>query len=104
MGLILREWEILGDVTVRGSIDGPAAIVSGGVIGDVAGGTTLSSGAIKGILAAKADIAFGGTGNIKRSTIIENASGANAAAIDAIFTQGGNPLEFDVGRRRLAGT
>jgi hypothetical protein len=64
------------------------------LIGDAASGTQLSSGAIKGILAAKGDINFGGTGGTGSAKIFENAAGANAAAIDAIFTDGGLALDI----------
>jgi hypothetical protein len=104
-GLVPSRFGILGNLLVSGNIETNAAIVSCGVIGDAFGGTVFSSGAMKGILAAKGDINFGGTGSIT-GFIFENvassgspqyAGGANAAAIDAIFTDGGSSLLFDTG-------
>jgi hypothetical protein len=94
-GIAATRVGILGNVSVSGNIATTGAIVSGGVLGDLAGGTTFSSGAVKGILAAIGDINFGGTGDTSSAAIFENAIGANAAAINAIFTQGGTPLSFD---------
>src|SRR5207247_2850683 len=102
-GLDASRIGILGNINVSGSIDTGAAIVSAGVIADAAGGTFLSSGGIKGILAAKGDISFGSTGNTTGAAIFENAKGANAAAIDAIFTDGGNSLAFDLSGLDLKG-
>jgi hypothetical protein len=102
-GLDTSRVGILGNINVSGSIDTTAAIVSGGVIGDLAGGTTFSSGSVKGILAAKGDINFGNVGNTTLAAIFENATGMNAAAIDAIFTDGGQRLGLDINALDLAG-
>jgi hypothetical protein len=96
-GLASTRIGILGNFLVSGNIDAPAAIVSAGLIGDVAGGTIFSSGSVKGILAAEGAINIVGVGNTSGATIIQNATPANKAAIDAIFTyNGGVPLAFDL--------
>jgi hypothetical protein len=95
-GLASTRIGILGNLLVSGNIDATAAIVSAGLIGDAAGGTLFSSGAVKGILAAEGPINIGGVGNTSGATIIPNATGANKAAIDAIFAAGGTPPAFDL--------
>jgi hypothetical protein len=85
----------LGNLSVSGNVETTGAVASDGVIGDAAGGTFFSSGTVKGILAARGDINFGGVGNTQSAAIFENAMGVNATEIDAIFTQGGQPLAFD---------
>jgi hypothetical protein len=96
VGLASSRIGILGNFLVSGNIASTAAIVSAGRIGDLAGGTIFSSGAIKGILAAEGGINFGGIGNTSGATIIPNATGQNKTTIDAIFTNGGAPLAFDL--------
>jgi hypothetical protein len=96
---------ILGGVNVSvGGMRSGSDIVSGGVIGDPAGGTFLSiNGAIKGIVAAEGKIKFAVSGNMG-SSIFENATGKDAAAIDAIFTYNNKqPLAFDLTGLDLAG-
>jgi hypothetical protein len=104
-GLDPQRYGILGKLVINGAIGSTAAIVSAGVIGDDgvyvgtdsdANGTQLNiTGNETGIIAAESDINFGKTGKLTQSGIFENASAANKAAIDAIFTQGGTPLTFD---------
>jgi len=91
---------ILGDVTIHGIIDGGAAVVSGGRIGDAAGGTVLSVGNNKGIVAAKGAINFD---HGARGDVFANATGVDAAAIDAIFTEDHLPLLFDLTGLDLGG-
>src|SRR5262249_8465631 len=97
-----QRFGILGDVLVDGWIGANAAIVSGGLIGDAAGGTALSAGGVAGILAAKGDIAFGAVGDLSRGSIFTPATGVNAAAIDAIFTDQGRPLTIDTTAQGLS--
>jgi hypothetical protein len=104
-GLAPGRFGILGGVNVSvGGMRAGSAVVSGGVIGDAAGGTFFSvSGAVKGIVAAKGDINMNVNGN-PGSGIFENAKGQDAAAIDAIFTyNNGQPLAFDLTGLDLAG-
>jgi hypothetical protein len=102
---------ILGNVSIGGGISTTGAIVSAGLLGDDGfdninndtNGTHLSiSGTDKGILAAEEDINFGATGSLNQAGVFENVGtpgtqqyvkGANKAAIDAIFTNGGVLLD-----------
>jgi hypothetical protein len=73
----------LGNVTVQSFASG-AAIISGGLMGDTAGGTSVSLGQAKGFVAAA------GTVNLRSTTIvagnvIANATGANLFSIESIF-------------------
>jgi hypothetical protein len=79
---------ILGNVSISGGIGTTGAIVSAGRLGDNTGGTLLSiSGKDKGILAAK-----GGINPANISNLPNVFTGLNAAAVDAIFTNGSVPL------------
>lgn len=102
-GLAPARVGMLGNVTIHGNIDADGAIVSGGVIGDAAGGTELSVGNATGILAAKGSIQLRRAGNLKKAAIFQNATGGNAAAIDAIFTHQGQELAFDLDDLDLLG-
>ena len=92
-GLGSGRFGILCNVSVSGGIGTTGAIVSAGLLGDKTGGTQLSiSGSDKGILAAEGNINY--SGSISRLTnVFANATGVNAAAIDAIFTNGGLLLD-----------
>jgi hypothetical protein len=96
-----KRFGILGNVEVDGWISSTGAIFSGGLIGDVAGGTALSATGVAGILAAKGDIAFGDVGDTSGAHIFTQAQGVNAVAIDAIFTDQGRPLTIDTTPRGL---
>jgi hypothetical protein len=92
---------IVGNLTTNG-VDATAAVVSGGEIGDATWGTTFTvNGTNKGILAAKGTMRFakGSPGG----NVFNNATGANAAAIDAIFADGGKALAFDLSGLDLGG-
>jgi hypothetical protein len=102
-GLAPTRFGILGNVIIIGALAPSAAMVSRGVIGDAAGGTVLTSGAIQGILAAEVTISFGATGSRNGAAIFDPATGANAAAIDAIFTHNHMPLSFDLTGLDLGG-
>jgi hypothetical protein len=95
-GLASTRFGILGNVAIGGGINTTGAIVSDGRIGDSTGvGTQLTiSGTDKGILAAGQGINFGATGSLNTAGIFNPATGANLAAIDAIFTN--NHVELDV--------
>jgi hypothetical protein len=103
-GRIAAKGSILGNVTVSGIIDAAAALVSGGSIGSAAAGTGLSvgtasvPGAIKGIVAAEGAINLL-AGTISPTAFFQGNLGAgnpSKAAIDAIFTNNGQPLAFDL--------
>jgi hypothetical protein len=93
-GMASTRFGILGNVNISGSIADSAAIVSRGVIADSAGGTVLSSGSIKGILAAGNGINFGSTGNRTSAFIFNPATGANAAAVELLFSHNAAPLDL----------
>jgi hypothetical protein len=105
-GRIAAKGDILGNVTVNGGLDSSAAIVADGVIGDAAAGTALTvNGDNKGIIAARGPIRFGK--KPPKGAVYDNvgavAGSPNAAAIDAIFTNRGQPLAFDLSGLDLAG-
>jgi hypothetical protein len=103
-GRIAAKGGIVGNLLIGGGIDTTAAIVSGGEIGDPTLGTKFTfNGSNKGILAAKGAMSFGGA--IPGGSVFNNVgnSGPNASAIDAIFTDHGSPLSFDVGPLDLSG-
>ena len=89
---------ILGNVKI-GKFTSAAAVISGGLIGDVAGGTSFKSGAIKsGILAADGDITLSKGVKVSAGSLFADSEGTpNGAAIDAIFTNNSLPLQFDTG-------
>jgi hypothetical protein len=97
-GLAAGRFGILGNVEIDaqdvGTVLDIPAIVSGGLIGDKAGGTNVSvpNGALFAILAAKGAIAFGNVANLSPASIFQQAQGLNAAAIDALFTDMGRQL------------
>jgi hypothetical protein len=101
---------ILGNVIIdrglypTGSIGAGSAIVSGGEIGDASLGTALSvTDGNQGIVAAIGVIRLG-TGPLGGSKFNNVGAGnPNAAAIDAIFTDDGQPLELDLPNQPLAG-
>jgi hypothetical protein len=86
---------ILGNITVQ-SFAATAAITSGGLVGDAAGGTAVYLASPLGFVAAA------GGANL-RSTILPagrllaNQTGANLSALSAIFTNSNLPLLFDTG-------
>jgi hypothetical protein len=83
-GLSSTRTGILGNLTFSGDLDGSSAIVSGGMIGDPAGGTGLSTSNVQGILAADETITVL-SGNLKKAAVFQNATGLNSAAIASIF-------------------
>jgi hypothetical protein len=94
-GRIAAKGGIVGNLTINGGLDSSSSVVSGGEIGDTTWGTQFTFGGTNaGILAAE------GTMHFARSSpggeVFNNAIGANKAAIDAIFTNYGQSLEFDL--------
>jgi hypothetical protein len=87
---------ILGNLTVNSFAAG-SAIVSGGLVSDATGATTTHLGSPKGFIAAKGGVNLRTT-TLPAANLIQNiSSGANFAALNAIFTNGGSPLMFDTG-------
>src|SRR5262249_43592584 len=106
-GIDPSRYGILGNVTIKGRMGPGGAVVSRGLIGDAASGTTLSfgtAGTVKGIIAAEGIINFGQSSGTPKFASIFNNVGAllnpgdaiDVAAIDAIFTQNGQDLSFDL--------
>lgn len=94
---------ILANVTLSGGLSAGGAVISGGEIGDSTSGTklTLSSSGALGFVAAKGAVLSSAT--LPSGRLFQNAGGASAAAIAAIWTNGGSPLAFDVAPGDLAG-
>jgi len=89
---------ILGNLRI-GKFASNTTIVSGGMIGDLVGGTSFKSGAVKsGVMAADGAVTVAKGGKVGAGNLFANALGtANGATIDALFTNGGSPLQFDTG-------
>jgi hypothetical protein len=104
-GRIAAKGGIVGNMTINGGLDAASAIVSGGEIGDVGLGTQLTvHGRNRGFVAARGVILdaadLGGTVYNNVGAVPGN---PNAAAIDAVFTELGQPLAFDLTGLDLAG-
>jgi hypothetical protein len=103
-GRIAAKAGIVGNLLINCGLDATAAVVSGGEIGDPGLGTQFTvNGDNKGNLASKGAMNFGKgapTGAVFNNV---GTTGANAAAIDGIFTENGSALSFDVGFLDLAG-
>src|SRR5262249_44326887 len=85
-GLASTRTGFLGNVSISGAIAASGALVSAGMIGDQAGGTGLTIGSVQGIIAAKGSINLVKGKKSGAAFFGANLTGANAAAIDAIFT------------------
>jgi hypothetical protein len=94
-GLDASRIGILSNVTIHSFAAG-SAIVSGGVVGDATGKTTIKLGKAGGFVAAESAVNLKST-TIAAANLLENVSGANLSAINAIFTNGGAPLQFNSG-------
>ena len=101
---------ILGNVIVdrglyqTGAIGAGSAIVSGGEIGDASYGTTLTvEDGNQGIVAAIGTIRVENGTNLGGSVFNDAGGTSNAAAIDAIFTESGQPLGLDLAGDPLGG-
>ena len=94
-GLDAQRFGILSNLKVR-SMTATAAVISGGMIGDAAGKTSIATGRAQGILAADGEITLARSSRIAATLIFENLNNtANGAVLDAIFTEGSVPLNFD---------
>jgi hypothetical protein len=92
-GLAATRLGILGNLTV-GSFAAGSVLACDGLVGDAAGGTTVTLGKASGVVAA------GGAVNLKSTTIaatslLQNLTGSNLAAVMAIFTNSHAQLLFD---------
>jgi hypothetical protein len=104
-GRIAAKRGIPANLQINGSVDADSAVVSGGAIGDPAAGTGLSVGQVLGIVAAEGPI------NLLKGTTTQAAffqgillpGSPIASAIDAIFTNGSQPLAFDLTGLDLGG-
>lgn len=95
-GLAATRIGILGNVTATNFGTG-AAIVSGGLIGDSTGGTSVNLGKATGFVAAAGAVNLTKSTTIATVNLIANATGANLSAINSIFTNNNLPLFFDTG-------
>ncbi|MGA2700304.1 MAG: hypothetical protein ABSH35_04325 [Isosphaeraceae bacterium] len=87
-GRIASLGSILGNLTINGGIDSQSAIVSGGSIGNKTTGTGLSVGNVNGIVAAVGPINVIKIGSTSQALYYKSNDTPDAAAIDAIFSQG----------------
>jgi hypothetical protein len=104
-GRLAGEGGIKGNLTIHRGLDSSSAVVSGGEIGDAVWGTLLTiDGKNEGILAADGLISFK---HPVQGWVFDDVGATpgnpNASAIDAIFTDAGKRLEFDVTRLDGAG-
>jgi hypothetical protein len=101
-GRVAVKGGIVGNLIDNGT-DAGSVIVSGGEIGDPTWGTKFTfTGGNKGVIAAKGNIIWASSS--PGGTIFNNATGNNAAAVDAIFTdKNGKTLSFDVSGFDLKG-
>ena len=95
-GLAVSRLGILGNISVNTFASG-SAIVSGGLIGDATGGTTVSLGSAQGFVAAAGGVNLAASTTLAAANLLQNLGGSNLAAVSAIFTNGGVPLLFDTG-------
>jgi hypothetical protein len=104
-GRIAAKKGIAGNLTINGDLDSAAAIVSGGEIGDPALGTQLTlHGDNRGFIAADGVIHNAASlAGIVFNNVAATPDNPNAAAIDAVFTEMGQPLSFDINGVYLAG-
>jgi hypothetical protein len=97
---------VRGNMSLSGSLDAKSAVVAAGGIGDAAAGTTLSvTGTVSGIVGAEGAINLSKAVNLAPGSFFRGNLKAtpSASAIDAIFTNGGLPLSFDINSLDLAG-
>ncbi|MDB5171788.1 MAG: hypothetical protein JWN51_561, partial [Phycisphaerales bacterium] len=101
-GLTSAETGILGNVIISSGVTSTGAVVSGGLIGDQARGTSINPGNLQGFLAANGAIKL--TNAFNSSRLLPNLAGTpKGAVINAIWTSGGQPLSFDLPSQPLAG-
>ena len=104
-GVPLTEIGILGNVTI-GTLASTGAVVSGGLIGDANQGTSINiTSSFSGFLASIGAIKFNASSRLNAARTVQSltASSVNAAAINAIWTNGGVTLAFDINPNDLAG-
>jgi hypothetical protein len=98
---------ILGNLTINGDIDLHSAVVTAGSIGSATAGTVMHLGGhVLGVLAAEGSISFNQLNASQAAYYGQNlktTDPTSAAAIDAIFTQGGAALGFDQSGLDLGG-
>jgi hypothetical protein len=94
-GLSASRIGILGNITATTDAAG-SAIISGGLIGDATGGTSADLGTASGFVAADGAINLMST-TIAANNELQNVTGANLAALNAVFTNNNTPLLFDTG-------
>lgn len=103
-GRIAAEGGIVANLTINGGLDAASAVVSRGEIGDPTYGTQFAvNGNNKSILASQGVMYFGKHAPGGEVFNGVGTSCATAAAIDALFTNGGQPLEFDLTGLDLGG-
>jgi hypothetical protein len=95
-GLPASRTGILGNISVTTFASG-GAIVSGGLMGDLTGGTTVSLGSAQGFVAAAGGVNLTVSTTIAAANLLQNVTGSNLSAVNALFTNGGTPLLFDTG-------
>ena len=90
---------ILGNVNIPGTFDVNSVITAGGSIGNPTTGTGMYLRDVYGIIAAKGSVTIKRSGSLASASIFQNVGGSSdpnaqltAAAIDAVFTSGGNPV------------
>ncbi|HWE04741.1 MAG TPA: hypothetical protein VG326_20205 [Tepidisphaeraceae bacterium] len=88
-GLASTRLGILGNLTLTGGIATTGAVVSGGLIGDSAGSTklTVTASKVTGFVASKGALTASAT--LPTGHVFQNAAGANATALNNIWTTGG---------------
>jgi hypothetical protein len=75
-----------------------SAIVSGGLIGDLAGKTAVALGSPAGFLAAEGTVNLAKKATIAPASVFQNVhTNPSLSAINAIFTNGSVALLFDTG-------
>jgi hypothetical protein len=94
-GLAVTRMGILGNISVQSFATG-SAIISGGLAGDATGGTNVYLGSPLGFVAAAGAVNLRST-TIPAGKLLANQTGANLAALNAIFTNNNMPLLFDTG-------
>ncbi|MHB8523978.1 MAG: beta strand repeat-containing protein [Limisphaerales bacterium] len=90
---------VLSNLSIDGGVDVGSAIVCRGSIGNATAGTTFTLDSLKGILAVEGNVSFSKSPNTKSALFYQTnleTSSANSSALEAIFTNGGQPLLFDL--------
>jgi len=98
LGVAATRIGILGSITIKGTLETSAAIISGGSIGDVLNKTFVSWKKATGFLASLGAMNILKGSTIAAANVFANAQGtANGQAISAIFTNALQALAFDTG-------